>query len=275
VAAKRAKKFSQRRVKLGNGLSVSPICLGVVGDPSVVTHAFDAGINFFFLTADMHWPYYEPTRAGLAQLLAKRPTAREQIVVAGTAYVTQPEFYDLPFREIVQNVPGLDHLDVLVAGGSYGHNLGGRLPVLARHRQTGFCGCRAIGASFHERDAARWAVDSEAVDLAFVRFNALHPGAASDLFPHLPTQRSTRVFNFNSTQGFVQPDFAKKLRPSKWVPRITDHYRLALSQPGVDGLLVALDDAAQVDALVATFDEAPLSLPEQRYLVELAHAAVA
>ena len=82
------------------------------------------------------------------------------------------------------------------------------------------------------------------------------------------------MFNFNSTQGFVQSDYAKTLRPSKWSPRVTDHYRLALSQPGVDGLLVAMDDSKQVDELIATFDEDPLSLQQQQYLVELAQAAV-
>ncbi len=50
------------RVVLGDSLLVSPICLGAVARPDVVLAAWEAGINFFFLTADMHWPMYEPLR---------------------------------------------------------------------------------------------------------------------------------------------------------------------------------------------------------------------
>jgi hypothetical protein len=242
----------------------------------MVTRAFDAGINFFFLTADMHWPYYQATRKGLAELFTSRSMARTEVVVAGAAYVTQPEFCSMPFTEIVEHVTGLQRLDLLVAGGAYGHNLGGRLPVFHRHREAAFNGCKAIGASFHERDAARWAVSSNAVDIAFVRFNAGHPGAAWDLFPHLARPRETLVYNFNTTHGFVSEKKAKKLRPkSKWVPSITDHYRLALSQPAIDGLMVALEGDGQIEALIRACDEGPLTVDEQRYLVDLAADAAA
>jgi hypothetical protein len=84
------------RYPLGNGLQVSPFCLGLVGDPDVVPAAFEAGINFFFISADMHWPVYEQTRRGLAKLLRDKPEARDQIVLGLVAYVTQPEFSCVP-----------------------------------------------------------------------------------------------------------------------------------------------------------------------------------
>src|SRR6059058_6236261 len=72
------------RIPLGKtSLEVSPFCVGIVGDPKTVPAAFDAGINFFFVTADMHWPLYEPTRRGLADLLARGPGTRDRVVVAG------------------------------------------------------------------------------------------------------------------------------------------------------------------------------------------------
>src|SRR5436190_890300 len=53
------------RLDLGSkGLRVSPFCLGRVKSPDTVLAAFDAGINFFFVTADMHWPGYENLREG-------------------------------------------------------------------------------------------------------------------------------------------------------------------------------------------------------------------
>src|SRR5205823_1724956 len=60
------------RLPLGmTGLSVSPFCLGIVESPETIPAAFDAGINLFFLTADLHWPLYEGLRRGLEQLFAR------------------------------------------------------------------------------------------------------------------------------------------------------------------------------------------------------------
>ena len=65
------------RIPLGDGLLVSPVCLGAVPSPKVVPAAWEAGINFFFVTADMHWPMYEPLRRGLESLF-KKPGVRDQ-----------------------------------------------------------------------------------------------------------------------------------------------------------------------------------------------------
>src|SRR5262249_5979393 len=93
------------RLPLGSaGLRVSPVCLGIVGEPATVPAAFDAGVNFFFVTADMHWPLYESARRGLADLLARVRGVREQVVVAGVCYPTQPEFCSMPFQELVAAV---------------------------------------------------------------------------------------------------------------------------------------------------------------------------
>ena len=70
------------RLVLGEGLEVSPVCLGMVDDPKTVAAAYEAGINFFFVTADMHWPLYSPLREGLKRLL-KQKRVRERIVVCG------------------------------------------------------------------------------------------------------------------------------------------------------------------------------------------------
>src|SRR5262245_41219293 len=97
-------------------LSVSPFCIGMVEQPDTIDRAFDAGINFFFVSTDLHWPRYDAARAGLARLLDR--VSRDHIVVAAVCYVTQPEFCREPFRELLSAVPGLGTLDVLVAGGA-------------------------------------------------------------------------------------------------------------------------------------------------------------
>jgi hypothetical protein len=247
-------------------LLVSPFCIGMVEHPDTIAAAFDAGINFFFVSADMHWSRYEAARVGLERLLARVP--REQVVVAAVAYVTQPEFCRWPFHEVLQAVPGLGQLDVLVAGGAYGTELSARLPVYRQHREQQFAGARAIGVSFHDRKAAAATIASGEIELAFIRYNAGHPGAQLDVFPALQEPRHTRVFGFTSTSAHyaVPPELAEEL----WVPEFTDHYRFALSRVGLDGILCSPSEPSHIAALADAMARGPLSLDEEQHMIELA-----
>jgi len=246
-------------------LSVSPFCIGMVDHPDTIGAAFDAGMNFFFISADLHWPRYEAARAGLARLLLRAP--RDQIVVAAACYVTQPEFCSEPFRELLAAVPGLRVVDLLVAGGAYATELADRLPVYVGHRQQRFVGARAIGVSFHDRRAAVAAINAGTIDVAFVRYNSAHPGAQGDVFPLLEPARRTRVLGFTSTGGHHP---VPGLDPDIWIPDITDHYRFALSRVGLDGLLCSPTEPRHVDELVAAMARGPLSLEEEQHMIELA-----
>jgi hypothetical protein len=261
------------RLPLGrSGLTVSPFCLGQVRDPATVFAAFDAGINFFFVTADMHWPLYEELRRGLAQLVARRRGIRDEIVVAAVTYATQPEFCWFPFSEVVAAIPGVKRLDVTVAGGAYGYELHRRLPQYRAHVRSKHVGARALGVSFHDRKAARDVLKASTVDIAFVRYNAGHPGAQKDVFPHLPLRPRTLVYGFLSTDGFVAPRRMRQLGLTEdfWRPAITDCYRFALTPPQVNGVLCSLSTPREVDALCRALERGPLDAEEERYLVDLA-----
>jgi hypothetical protein len=265
------------RLPLGaDGLRVSPFCLGLTAEAATVPAAFDAGLNCFFVTADMHWPLYEPTRRGLADLLARGRGVRDQVVVAGVCYLTQPEFCTMPFQELVAAVPGLNALDLLLAGGVYGREFGRRRAVYREHRTSGFLGNRAIGATFHDRVAAREAVRERQVDVAFLRYNPDHAGARHDVFPHLPERPRPLLFGFKSTFGHVPPARMAELGlpgPDYWNPHITDHYRFALTRPQMDGLLIALRTPGEVTALAAALDRGPLTEEEEAYLMDVAGVA--
>jgi hypothetical protein len=257
------------RLTLGStGLRVSPFCLGVVGQPEVVTAAYEAGINFFFLSADMHWPVYEPLRQGLRRLLKASPSARKRVVVAVASYVTQPEFCYVPFLEVLEAVPELGHVDVAVIGGSYASDFSVRL---AQYRKTRPGQMRALGASFHDRRAALRAVDMELLDIAFVRYNARHDAAEAQMFRKLRGERNTLLWNFQSTHGFVPHArlAALGLPAHNWRPDITDHYRFALRVPQLDGVLCSLDRKEHVAALVSALKKGPLSPEQATYLKRL------
>ena len=103
---RRLPRFTDRLRLSDTDLRVSPVCLGKVRSDRTIAAAFEAGINFFFLTADMHWPLYEASRRGLEKLIRSRRGIRDQIVVAAASYVTQPEFCTMPFtvfKQLVQH----------------------------------------------------------------------------------------------------------------------------------------------------------------------------
>jgi hypothetical protein len=265
-----------QRLRLGDeGLRVSPICVGLVKDRRVISAAFAAGINFFFVTADMHWMLYEETRQGLRELL--RSVARDDVVVAAVTYVAPPEFSVAPVRELLDALPELEgRIDVYVIGGVYMPDLLPRLAVVQRRRDEKFCGMRAIAASFHDRGAAAFAAPRELVDLGFVRYNASHPRARDDLFPHLrASDSSTLIYNFTNIPGGVVDDatWARLRLRGYWRPRPTDFYRFALTGTPIDGLLCAMERPAHVAELADALARGPLDEEEQRYLINLCAVA--
>lgn len=269
------------RVPLGGaGLEVSPFCLGIVPDPKVVAAAFEAGINFFFITADMHWPLYGKLREGLRQLLRDKPAARDQIVIAVTAYVTQTEFLSMPFREVVMEVPELKHIDVTIAGGSYGHEIGKRAAMFEQHRAQKFLGVRAIGASFHDRPAALAEIERGSFDLALVRYNPQHPKAESEVFAQVKPRgegaRRTVIYNFKSTVGYMEESAYAKLGVGDdyWRPHVTDYYRFALTEPALDGILCSLPTPEAVGELADAMAKGPLDEDDRQYLRDLGQLAL-
>ena len=264
------------RLPLGTtGLLVSPICHGMTYDAQVIPAAFEAGINFFFLSADMHWPIYEATRRGLADLLRGHPSRRDEIVIACASYVTQPEFCFVPFDEVLAAVPELGRIDITVAGGSYGPELAKRIEMYKVHRRIKHAGASGIGASFHDRAAARDLIAQGLLDIQYIRYNPIHPGAREDLFPHVAsrdTGRTTLLFNFKSTDSWVESDAhyaAMGVGEDNWKPHITEYYRFALTSPALDGILCGMPSPRGVQELADALAKGPLDDEDHQYLIEL------
>jgi hypothetical protein len=262
-----------------SGLRVGPICLGAVPGPETVLAAFDAGINFFFLSVDMHWPLYEGMRRGLEALLSRGGGVRDEIVVGVVSYLEQPLFQAFQVHEVIDAVAGLERVDLIIAGGvSNPASLYSRLEPMTYARNAQFRGARAIGASFHDRRLAATAATYEMLDILYVRYNTAHPGARTDLFPSLPPVRTGRIFNFKSTMFKVTAEMLRGLRltpPNGWLPDIPDDYRFALSRPELDGLLASPSTPEEVEALAAALSKGSLLPEEEEHMVWLSTLASA
>ena len=126
------------RLPLGkSGLRVSPFCLGITSTPDTVVAAYEAGVNFFFITADLHWPLYDGVRKGLAKILDGNPSRRDELVVGVVSYLDEPLFSVLQFHEVINEIPGLDRVDLLIAGAvSNDQSFHSRLPAIERARNV-------------------------------------------------------------------------------------------------------------------------------------------
>jgi hypothetical protein len=263
------------RLKLGSkGLAVSPVCLGTVGAAEVIPAAYDAGINFFFISADLHWPHYEQTRRGL-QMLLRRPGVRQDVVIAVATYMAQRRLSWASLHEVLMAVPEMETIDVAVVGGSYGADFLDRYGEFRARGVAESHGVRACAATFHDRRAALYAINHDLVDLGLFRYNPAHSRAREDTLPLLRRRTPAKRFGFNSVHGYVTRErfTALGLGSEYWHPKVTDHFRFALTRPELDGILTALHTPAHVTALVEALESGPLDATEENYLINLAHLA--
>ena len=269
------------RLPLGrSGLTVSPFCLGLTASPDTVIAAYEAGVNFFFITGDLHWPLYDGVRKGLAKLLDGNPARRSELVVGVVSYLDDPLFSALQFQEVIDEVPGLGHVDLMIAGAvSSDQSFYSRVASMDRARASRHCGAVAIGATFHQRRLALAADHYGLLDIGYIRFNCAHPGARAEVFPYIRPNRTSLVFNFKSAMSRVPEEmFATLGIPANyWRPDACDHYRFVLSHPEIDGILCSPLYPAEMKGIVEAMDKGPLSVEEEEYMIWLSsrvHAPV-
>ena len=88
------------------------------------------------------------------------------------------------------------------------------------------------------------------------RYNAAHPGAEKDIFPHLPAANRPGLVSFTATswgqllgksalQGFFMG--THPIPKGERVPTATDCYRYVLSRPEVDVCMTGPANAAQME----------------------------
>ena len=263
------------RYALGAALEVSPFCLGIVAHRDMVPLAFDAGINLFFVSVDLHWPLYEELRQGLKLLIERSRHVRDEIVVAAVSYACQPPFAGTNFRDLLRAFPELERLDVLVAGGAYENEFIARRERCLTSPFARGLGAHAFGASFHIRETALSAIERQLVDIAYVRYNPSHPGARRDFFPALPPEPSALLYNFRSVLPPLSAGQwrALGLDDDHWIPAPSDYYRYALTRPQVKGVLCSLNTPGELEALASALAEGGLEPEEERYMDDLASLA--
>lgn len=215
-------------------------------DEAGVDEAVERGINYLF------WTTAKTGRALPAVRRALRRDRERIVLAAGPSFA----FFGGNVRRGTERLLrklGVDHIDVLHLFwlGKMSAWTDDTVDALQRLREEGKV--RAVGASIHDRTrAGRLAREASALDLLMVRYNAAHPGAEKDIFPHLALRRPNVV-------AYTATRWRKLLTaPRGWTgPVMTagDCYRFCLSNEDVDVVLTGPSDAAQLRANLAAVEE--------------------
>lgn len=164
---------------------------------------------------------------------------------------------------------GTDYLDVLQLSwlSKMSAFTGAVQEELARLKEEGKI--RAIGVTTHDRPRAGRLAEDSIVDLLQIRYNAAHPGAERDVFPHL-ARRHPAIVAYTATAW-------RKLlrRPRRWTGNVMtagDCYRWALASPHVDVVLSGPRTAKELRENLAAVDRGPLSKDELAWMRDFGRA---
>lgn len=250
-ASKRTMAALAPRTLGRTGLGVGPIGLGSsYGLPGRdVERAFDRGVNFFL------WGSIRTTDFGRGlREVARKDRARARIAVQtySRAAWLMPSSLDRALRAL-----GTDYVDVLCLA------WWNRMPperIVERAMKLRDAGkVRHLMVSCHDRASFASYVADGRYDALMLRYNAAHPGAERDVFPHVESSAGKPgVVAFTATRWgtLMQPQYSPE---GERTPTATDCYRFALSNPHVDVCLAGPRDARQLDEALSAIERGPMT----------------
>jgi aryl-alcohol dehydrogenase-like predicted oxidoreductase len=244
-------------VKLGRtGLEVVPLGLaasyGIPGKD--VERAFERGLNLFY------WGTRRTPDFGRAlRRIAGRD--RGKVVTVIQSYARAPWLITRSLESALRAL-GLDYTDVLLLGWwnrpPPGRILAGAADLLRRGR------ARHLMISCHHRPTFPLLAHDPRVELLMMRYNAAHPGAEREVFPHLPEERPGVVAYTTTSWGqLLDPALVPA---GERVPRSTDCYRFVLSNRHVDTCWAGPENADQLDDAMCALDLGPMSEDELAWM---------
>lgn len=135
---------------------------------------------------------------------------------------------------------------------------------------------RSIGTSIHDRVKAGELARDSVIDTFMIRYNAKHPGAEQDIFPHCGVRTPT-IVSYTATSwrqllkpigGIDMPAWPGRDLGGRSVPPLTSGlcYRFCLSSPHVHVALTGPADRAQLDENLAALDAGPLNAEEDAWV---------
>lgn len=249
--------FATSEVVLGRtGLRTS--ALGVASsyrlDGAGVEHAHARGVRYFY------WGSYRLPSFGKGLANVAR-AHRDEVTVVIQSYTRVAGMMQGSLEGALRKL-GLDHADVLLLGWWNDRPseriLDAARELVARGR------ARCVMVSSHDRPAFVEHARVEGVDALMVRYNAAHPGAEQEVFPHLEDPRPGVVAYTATRWGhLIDPKLTPEGQPT---PRAADCYRFALSHPSVDVCVTGPANRAELDETLDAMARGPMDAEELAWM---------
>jgi aryl-alcohol dehydrogenase-like predicted oxidoreductase len=238
------------------GLSVGALGLGSsFGLPAKeVERAFERGVSFFL------WGSLRKNDFGIG-LRNLAPRHREEMVVAIQSYTRFASLMEWSVNRALRFMK-TDYVDVLCLAWWNGPPPRRIVDAALALREKGKI--RSVMVSCHHRPAFEGFINDPAIDALMLRYNAAHPGAEREVFPHLASRRPGTVA-FTATRWGTLLD-SKYVPEGAATPRASDCYRFALSNPNVDVCLAGPKDAQQLDEALVTLERGPMDAEELAWM---------
>ncbi|MFC1660554.1 aldo/keto reductase [Gemmatimonadota bacterium] len=244
--------------------------LGVAGnyglDGNDIAHAASRGVNYWVWS-----PHMKKVTPALKELLA---AGRDRHVVAafGIAYTA-----GMVRRQVRKSLKllGSDHIDAYLLSwyGKMSFYTDSIQRTLQDLKQEGKV--LALGTSIHDRQRAGELAADSILDLLMIRYNAKHPGAEQDIFPHLH-HRDPAVICYTATswrqllkplKGIEMPPWPGDAAGNAPPPLDASHcYRFCLGNPHVHVTLTGPKTREQLDANLDVLEQGPLSAEEEQWV---------
>jgi len=273
IAMAETRSSSFERALLGRtGLEVGRLGIsasyGVPGE--AVERAFDRGVNYIY------WGSRRRDSFGAA-IKRLRPQ-RERFVLVIQSYSRVAKLVAWSVERALRAL-SYDYADVLLLG-MWNRTVAPKILDAARRlKERGLA--RFLAVSTHKRTLVPQIAAARDFDVIHFRYNAAHPGAEIDIFPHLPTGDRPGMVSFTATswgqllgkgtlQGFLPGTHS--LPKGERAPTGTDCYRYVLTRPEVDVCLTGAADAEQMEQALEALRLGPMAEDELAWMRRIGRA---
>jgi aryl-alcohol dehydrogenase-like predicted oxidoreductase len=221
---------------------------------AAVEAAFEQGVNYFY------WGTLR--RSGFGQAIRNLASQRDRMVLVIQSYSRVAGLMGWSLERALRELR-LDHADVLLLGLWNGAVPGRILDASRRLKQRGLV--RYLAASSHDRPLVRSWVAAGEFDIVHFRYNAIHTGAETDIFPHLPSENraGTVAYTATSWKQLLDP---RKVPKNEKVPRASDCYRFVLARPEVDVCMTGPSNAEQMTEALEASRRGPMAEDELAWM---------
>jgi predicted aldo/keto reductase-like oxidoreductase len=232
-----------------------------------VERAFEYGVNY------LYWGSGRTKAFGEA--LRRLAPKRERFVLVIQSYTRVAGLMGWSLERALRALR-FDHADFLLLG-MWNKGVSPRILDAARRlKERGLV--KHLAVSTHTRGQVPVIAAGQDFDVVHLRYNAAHPGAEQDIFPHLPGQDRPGLVAFTATswgQLVGHPALIRRGRPipkGEKTPTGTDCYRFVLTRPEIDVCMTGPANSAQMDQALDALRLGPMSEDELAWMRRVGRA---